>query len=524
MTHPALARRPARRALVWAAALGTVPLLWRWVGASALGDAPTPPGGTPPEAIWGPLGTDAALWGLTAADLGVGASPLVPPVYPGLIAAWALVSGGALVQAGTAVSLAAASVLPLAVCWAALGLGARPLFAGIAALLLAVSPDLLLWSQQLQPESLSALAVVLLGGLLARAGAARGATMGVVLLGAGLPLLREHGLLLAPLAGVGLALGRPGGWRAGLALLGLAWLLPILGGWSSGWPPLAGPWSDRAGGALAALTGEDPAQLGFLTELRRPEREAYLALVSNGDVIGRVRWHASRSLSLAVDAWGWWAAAVALVLTTRWRRGLPVALLLLSAAPALLIWSQRRHVSLLLPLALCLVAAGLGRLWTTSAWAARVQGVVGAVLVGALAWSWPLQLPDLASRQLSETVHASQQARISAELCSLATPGDLLGTRHQELGLGCPLPRHDPDGSLADWRAWVLAEGPPATIGSWERVDPLDGELGIWRLEPARRLRPCQEAPLPTSSAHLAVEQASVSLVCTDVDPRRGPE
>lgn len=488
------------------------------------GDAPGAP--ELPDAVWGPLGTDAALWGLTAADLRVGAEPLVPPLYPGLVA---LVEGTlslGLPDSGVLPSLLAAGCLPAALAWLARGLGAAWPEALGAAALLALSPDLLAWSQQLQPEALTALLLTLLAGALARAGRSRGLTAVAVALGALLPLLREHGLLLAPLAALGLALARPGGWRAGVALLVLAAALPVVGGWGQ-WPPLTGPWSDRAGGALAALTSRDPGELGFLNELRRPERSAYLALVAEGDLVGRLAWHARRSLALAADAWS--LLAVAMVLGLLWWRRQPrvaaVLILLPAALPALLIWSQRRHVALLLPLGLALLAAGSRVLRRPTLPGPGWQRLgVGLGLALALCWSWPGRLPDLARAQLSESAHARAQARLSRALCAEAGPGELLGTRHQELGLGCPLPRHDPDGSLADWRTWVVAEAAPAAPGTWSRVDSLEGELGIWRLEPERRERPCAEVELPRGAGHIAVERGRVELVCTVVDPRSTPE
>ena len=83
---------------------------------------------------------------------------------------------------------------------------------------------------------------------------------------------------------------------------------------------------------------------------------------SSGDVTGRLKWHATRSLRLAGDGWMLLGAA-AIGLASRGRRPtVALAALLLPALPALVIWSQRRHVLLLVPVALVgLAVAAHGR-------------------------------------------------------------------------------------------------------------------------------------------------------------------
>jgi hypothetical protein len=135
----------------------------------------------------GPLGTDPAIWGLTALDLSAGHAPLAVPFYP-----WILDIGpGGLIQGGLRVSWIAAGALPLAAWWATRPFGDRA--AAVAGGLVLLLPDPLLTAFELQPDALTALWAVLLTGALLREKwlwIGIGVGVGVV--------LREHG---PPVAG-----------------------------------------------------------------------------------------------------------------------------------------------------------------------------------------------------------------------------------------------------------------------------------------------------------------------------------
>lgn len=483
------------------------PLVWRWALAGWIS-------GRSGESIGGALGSDAVLWGLTARDLAVGAPPLVPPAYPALIALVDGIVPVGLPAAGTALSLLAAGLLPATVAWLAARSGARPPWCLAAGLTVLLCPDLGIWAQQLQPEALTATWAVLLAGALWAACADDPApTRALVLLAGCAPLLREHGLLLALVACGVLLVVRARNWRAVTAVAALLWVLPLLVPGSSLWPPGAGSWTTRAGGAIAALSSDDPAALGFLTELRRPDRAAYLALVEEGDMMGRLRWHAGRSLGLAVDAWGWLAAAAVAAIVTRRRQLLGLAALLMVALPALLIWSQRRHVTVLLPIAWLVLAVAL------SGWSRRrLAAGLGLCMLAALAWTWPARWLSLADAQLDESRHEAHLSSLGRWICGEAEPEALLGGRHQDVGLSCPLPRHDPDGSLADWRTWTVDERSPGA--GWEAVHGATDGLRVWRLEPTRTPRPCAGQDNPAGSPHLVVGPAQVTLSCQEPDPR----
>jgi hypothetical protein len=454
--------------------------------------------------LWGALGTDAPLWGLTARDLLVGAPPLVPPGYPALVAAL-IALGLPLVPAAVSVSMVAAAGVPPAVFWLARRGGASPAAAGLGAVLALLSPDVAAWAQQVQPDSLAALLTVLLAGALFQARtSARAALIAAGVAGL-LPLVREHGLPLAVVAGALLLHARRFG------ALGLLTVLLCVGPLAFGggpWP-WAQPWSDRSSGALAVFQATGPESLPFLRELHRGDRAAYLALVEGGDRVGQLAWHARRALSLSGD--GLLIILVAVAVAAPRGRLLGAWLPLLAAAPALVIWSQRRHVLLLLPLALAVAAAGAG----ASGWRRRL--VVLLVLAGAspalMRW------PEAIGGWRAERARAEHFAEVAGWIAGAAAPGSaLLGGVYQDIGLYARLPRHDPDGSEADWLCWFVGEGPPLTVdrSGWEAVYRGSGPLAVWRkvwrAGPDLAPRPCQDGRPIGTTPHLAVQSAHAEV------------
>lgn len=459
----------------------------------------------------GALGTDAALWGLTARDLAAGSAPLVPPGYPALVA---LLHGLGLdlVTAGVAWSVVAFALVPAVAFQVARRLGA-PVWAsalgGVSAL---AFPDLVGWSQQLQPDALTALLILLLAGLLSGCGSRR-AAWGAALIGGVLPLVREHGAPLAALAGGTLLLAGPRqNARPVGALVAVWWLGPLLVGVAPGLHPLAVPWGDRAGGALAAFSETDPEKLPFLRELHRGDRAAYLALVAERDRIGQLVWHVGRSLRLAWDCWLWLALAGGLGL---WRartdrRWLGLLVPLLAALPALVVWSQRRHVALFVPLALLTVVGAASQL--TGAARRAALGMAALLLL-----AWPTRYPALLEGQRSEGFRADHYRSLGTWICAEATHPSFLGGVFQDVGLYCPLPRHDPDGSPSDWHTFWVADRPPplSSQGRWVAIHRIEtersgrpGPPAVYRLEPDLDLQPCAGMDPAPGTAYLAVGPA----------------
>ncbi|HCH64066.1 MAG TPA: hypothetical protein DFR83_14780, partial [Deltaproteobacteria bacterium] len=202
--------------------------------------------------VWGALGSDAPLWGLTARDLLAGAPPLVPPLYPAFLAL--LVGPGASpVTAGALVSAASLSLLLLTGHALARSLGASARSAVAIAISLLVIPDIPGWGFQLQPDSTAAAAGLLLAlGLVRvhRPGAHRSDAALVVFVAGLAPLLREHGLVWAGVGFMGLAASGRSTRLHAFWVPVVVWCGPLLVGIAPGLHPLDVSWADRAGGAL----------------------------------------------------------------------------------------------------------------------------------------------------------------------------------------------------------------------------------------------------------------------------------
>ena len=460
--------------------------------------------------FWGAMGSDAALWGLTARDLSSGIPSHVPPGYPAIVAL-IQACGIGLVEAGWGLSSICGALLPVVVYWLAQTLGASTLASSLAAFMAVLHPMIFEWSHQIQPDAISAVLIAFTALLCQK----RERRWWVAVFGGLLVLFREHGLALWPALAVLL-------WRSGvhlrerlgplMLLLGLSWLSPLLVGQMPGVHPFDAPWSQRTGGALQALISTDPSELSFLRELPREERQAYSELVLNGQRIGQIIWHAKRSLNLAWDLWCIMAIAVGLAIAAlkrNHRAPLWTALLLTSALPALLIWSQARHVALVIPVALAIAAAcwpnHRGAKWVLSA------------LVLSLVSVWPQRYERLWNGQQGETLRAKNLAELGQWICNEEPQGAFLGGFIQDVGLYCPLRRHDPNGSMADWRTYVVSDfpPPPQEQGTWFNVYGSDGPHQIYQLEPDQDPRPCASGQIDPKSPHLAIDRAFGTINCS---------
>lgn len=425
----------------------------------------------------GPAGSDPDLWVFSALNLSVGGAPQLPPGFPSLI------------RLGVALGLppfdaawwAAHAATPLvpALTWAlARQLGARPGAALIAGLLPLLTASVLAFDAQVMPETWAAswfLACALAGvAFLGRPTA--GGLAAVALLGAGAPLWREHGIAIAlGLAGlVAVAPGRPGQrvLRAAGVLVGVG-LLPVAFGGAAA-APWAQPWLARFG--TMGLPNDVGAAIPHPTWMDRPA------------------W----ALSLGGDAYLWAFLGLA-ACVRRDRRLLVPALVLAPGLGGLLVWSQPRHVAVVLPVAFAAWAAREGRGWR---W---LGGVVGAI---ALARS-PFHL----GRLVVERDHLEELRRFGEALCARVEPGDLAYGEPAAF-LFCPLPRHEVDGSGADWKTWAVDHAPRGP-GAWTQVDLGVGVYDVWRLAP--RLtgdrRPCAASRADADTPYLASPPRSAVLV-----------
>ena len=427
-------------------------LLGWWLGAS-------------PE---GPLGSDPALWGLTALDLQAGNPPLTVPLYPWLMG---LLPGQSLSN-GLLLSLFSAWLLPLAGWWAAKHFGDRAaLWTGI---LLLVLPDGLVMAFQLQPDAMTSLWAVLLTGSLLRSRWAWIIPLTLVGL-----LLREHGTPMVPLILLFSLLSRgPRLLRTSTLLLG-ALIVPSLFGGSVG---LDQPWSSRSETAMSLLTTDQKPP-----HLRQEQWQDFRAR----GPIKRIQWHTSRSLKEAGDAWGWLALAALLWGTSRRRDLLPAVLPILPTFGALLLWSERRHVAVITPVFVLICAVVLSH--SSSKKTLRLGGVTATFLA---VWGL-LSLPEEARRQRSESAAFGPVQSTAEALCELAEDGDWILSIDQRLILWCPIPQLSDPTHPEAWNAWLVAPA-HSVLGPWKPEHTAIKEAWFYRLSSDHLAPPCKSSdPLP---------------------------
>ena len=387
--------------------------------------------------LFGPLGPDPALWGLTALDLEAGNPPATVPLYPWLMSLAALPT-----TLGLPLSWGAAALIPVAVWWAARPLGRGAVVAGAVALIL---PDLGLFGPQLQPDALYTLLNTVLAGALVR----RSWHLALTLAVAGW-LLREPGVIvLLVVTGAAFVAGR---WRpAGLAL-GAALVLPALFGGRLG---PSQPWTERSAMAVEGLSADEAPPY-----LPRVLARKYVEM---GPL---ERWwvHAERALDHSPDGLAWMVLGVLVGL--RQRR----FLLLLPAVPAaatLVVWSERRHVAAFTPVAV--VAA-------TASSAPPVRVAVAALAI----WS-ASRTGELGRRLAVEAPGLVDLEATSRWICERAEPGDRLLSLDQRVGLWCPLPQLEDTADPAAWRTWLVA--PAGSIARpWSEVHSLAEPFTVYRL------------------------------------------
>mgnify|MGYP007063370513 CR=1 FL=1 len=465
--------------------------------------------------LWGALGSDAALWGLTARDLTVGAPPIVPPLYPLIVSGFQAL-GLPLVDAGWHVSTLSHGLLVGLVWYAARTLGTPRSLALIAAIATALLPDLATWAQQVQPDSTAAMALLLWAILLVHAPTSPKHALGAAIVAGLLPALRAHGLVAIPLTVLVFLTSIPRGWKWCLPMIAWWMALPIMLGVSSTWNPLGLPWSDRTNSALSALTTHDAAELPYLRELTRVPRSEYIDLLEKRDLTGRLLWHIQRSLS---GAWSLWLLILATVVLV-WRRHRSAWILTVpfaTALPALFIWSQRRHVALLVPIAIVAIVATIPHLSFRGKTLAKGCFLAWTCI---MLTTWPTRIANQQSERYKAN-HFAQAATIIAEANATMEPPSktpLLGGLYQDIGLYQDLPRHDPDGTDADWHTyWVATQPPPDMEGDrWTEISEPIGELRIYRLAPDRVDRPCADGSVQSTTPHVVRRRAHAEMTGCD--------
>jgi hypothetical protein len=170
-------------------------------------------------------------------------------------------------------------------------------------------------------------------------------------------------------------------------------------------------------------------------------------------------------------------------------------------------------VLLLAPVALVgLAVAARGRV--------RITALASIALAAIL--SWPAAWSEGVAGMRTERFRAEHLARTASWLAVHAPEGSLLGGVHQDLGLYHPLPRHDPDGSAADWRTYFVGRAPPHALRDWHRVFDPEGEIDVWQKQPDTVPRPCTDARPAEGTPHLAVHLAHAELIGCDLPVNGG--
>jgi hypothetical protein len=464
-----------------------------------------------------PIGEDLDIWLFSALNLGSWDVSRMPPGYPLLAAVVAKLSGARTLWAASWVSNLAWCALPGMSWLLALRLGAGRWAAAIAAGAILLCPALLFLGQQVAPDALTAASLTLLA--LAAVLAVERPTwlrVGALLVcTAWVYVVREHGLIAAVQVSLLLLWLRGPWWQRGLRLgllLGLLLLVPVLGATAPA-PPWELPWWDKTMLVIRDALADDPSWVGQAgTEQLAPSLPSL----------------AARSLALAPLVWAWVGLASLAFAWERRRARVALWVALVPGLPALVLFSEPRHVLVVLPVAAALAMAGLRRLG------------------GALHHAWlGLALALLVAGPLRDTRHELQRARwlsglahdlqqLGEQLCAMGPDrywaGEVRAFTH------CPMPQYSLDGppSAAAWKV-IYASGEPKDF-PWEPI-PIQHELfRFYQLSsPLPDRRPCEASRPASDEPYLVIrwreprlEPPCTMLAPAELDPgppppRRGP-
>jgi len=471
--------------------------------------------------LFGPFGSDADIWLYSALNIGVGAPSVGPPGYPLLVAILKAPFGLDVVTAGVLVSAASVVMLPGVVFLLARALAVSRGWAYLAAFV-SLSPPVLQFGYQTQPDALITLLLVV-SALFAvrvceRPRPRRWLWLAVFL--GFLPLVREHAVVLAATMSA-LLLWVDGTWKHRALRVGLVLLVWFLGVWIfSGevcWP-WAAPWNSRVSMAVGEIASTSLPK--YAVELSGADAIALGALHAAGDHSGIIRFHIAHSLGSNPAGWSWVALGLLACLRAPRHAILPLLAHTAVVLPTLFIWSQGRHVTVILPLAMTVICCACSRSPKGFHW----------VLLFALGW-WGSCWREDAKQELNKMARESQEIEdlkdFGRAFCALIRPGDVVAGSEYLATLYCPMPHHpiekrDPSewegpGVAADWRTWYIGSG--SLPHAWQQVSVGGNQFTVKRLRPevSGASRPCQNSVPPADAAYLTLGTEPVTLTpeCT---------
>ena len=477
--------RPWRRWVGWLVAWGVLWGLILW-GRARLGLA-------------APLGSDAALWGLSALALEQGQRPYGAPLYPTLVA---LLPAPVWWWGGVVSSACFAAVPPTMVVLLRREGAPWGLAAGLALLPL-LSPTLGIMALQLQPDALTQLLLlaVLGAGLRVERTPGRGALLGWLGLAVLLALAREHGLVvLAALLGALLL-------RRGVPLWALL-LLALLGGlvvWGG---------AEYLPTRLRIPLQSSPLGAGryplpeFLTHFRGARGRALIDAWEAGQ--GLTFWRLTLRAMLQESAPHLLLVGLGALGFGLARRGWSGSVTLAPTVTLLFFWSEARHAAVLVPAALVGVGLGLLRLQHRPA-----RAVLVLLLAAGVGLSQARDWPRAVQRAQGAARHSRDLWLLAGELSDWAAQSGrpwLLAGLENEANLHLGWARHVPilpHGCLQtrwDGAAWSSIWIAPAAL-----VQPPLQELlrvghmaAYWLPAPdPTGPRPCAEVGLPAGPLYV---------------------
>jgi hypothetical protein len=450
-----------------------------------------------------PVGMDIDLWSFGALNLHAGNPARVPPAYPGLAAVLMGLTGCDHLRATTAVSAGAMAAVPPLAWLLARRLGATPLTSWLAAGIPLLTPSLVFWGHQVTPDPLTAAGFLVLALAAARA-TAQPSVGNLALLYAAtawLYLTREHGLVAAVLV-ANLVAVLPGSGRARVlrvaGLLLVLWLVPLLAFHTPSLPTDL-PWWRRVNLVIDDRFASEPSW----TRNRGAE-----------DLADNPFSLASFAIRNAPFAWLWIALAGlgALRLGARGHAVLLVAVA--PVLPALLIFSQPRHVLVAVPVATAVMAAAVARFEKPRRW------LVLALAVTSTLGAWH-DWSNASRRQRALTLEAIPLAELGRAICDIAPP-EATWTGELRSFTFCPLP-HNPDHTVLSNVHWHSLFASPTEPGApWELLDLGLADTYIYMVRFTGDERPCAGSLPAPGSPWQAMDMSPPELIppCDAPAPR----